>query len=388
MTLALGTPPPPTPRTASPHAVRGALAGLVLPLLLALGLVLVPSPTSAAGELSVATAVARQDGLVATVRGYVVGQPTATTTVVTSGFPNDYALALADSPSETDPADMLYVQVPTAFRSQWGLRSNPTLLGDRIYVTGTLSAYFSHPGLKSATSFAAAGSTPAPSPTPSPDPDDGNLDATYYASAVGKSGERLRDALHAIIDDHTALSYSAVWSALKATDEDPTNSNNVLLLYTGRSQSKSSNGGDPDEWNREQVWAKSHGGFGTATGPGTDLHHLRPTDGSQVGETPGNFVDGDSFEPRDAVKGDVARMVFYMAIRYEGDDGWPDLEVNDLVGNGSAPRLGRLSVLLDWNAQDPPSAFERRRNDVIQADYQGNRNPFIDHPEWANAIWN
>ncbi|WP_121253737.1 endonuclease [Nocardioides ferulae] len=400
MTTSLGTPPP---RTTPPRSRAGALAGLALSLLLALSVVLVPSPTSAAGELTVATAVARQDGSSATVRGYVVGQPTATSTVVTSGFPNDYALALADSPAETDTADMVYVQIPSAFRSQWGLRTNPGLLGDRIDVTGTLAAYFSHPGLKSATAFAPAGGSSDPEPEPEPGGGDGEYDSTYYASAIGKSGEQLRDALHAIIDDHTALSYSAVWGALRETDEDPANSSNVLLLYTGRSQSKTANGGDPDDWNREHVWAKSHGGFGTATGPGTDLHHLRPTDvsvngargnldfdegGSQVGEAPGNYADGDSFEPRDAVKGDVARMVFYMAIRYEGDDGWPDLEVNDLVGNGSAPRLGRLSVLLDWNAQDPPSAFEMRRNDVIHTDYQGNRNPFIDHPEWAHAIWN
>ncbi|MFJ3103616.1 endonuclease I family protein [Streptomyces sp. NPDC086835] len=227
-------------------------------------------------------------------------------------------------------------------------------------------------------------------------------DDTYYQDAIGRTGQDLKDSLHTIISNQTKLSYSQVWDALKATDEDPANSANVILLYTGRSQSKPSNGGDPDQWNREHTWAKSHGDFGTATGPGTDIHHLRPTDvsvnstrgnkdfdegGSQVGEAPGNYTDSDSFEPRDAVKGDVARMIFYMAVRYEGDDAFADLEVNDQVNNGSMPYHGRLSVLKQWNEQDPPDAFEKRRNQVIYDDFQHNRNPFVDHPEWVTAIW-
>ncbi len=171
----------------------------------------------------------------------------------------------------------------------------------------------------------------------------------------------------------TKLSYDQVWDALKDTDQDPANTSNVILLYTGRSQSKTTNGGGVNDWNREHVWAKSHGDFGTATGPGTDVHHLRPEDvtvnstrgnkdfdtgGTAVGEAPGNYTDADSWEPRDAVKGDVARMIMYMAIRYEGGDGCADLEMNNSVNNGSAPYLGKLSVLLQWNQQDPPDAFE------------------------------
>ncbi|MEI7032209.1 endonuclease I family protein [Streptomyces pratensis] len=228
------------------------------------------------------------------------------------------------------------------------------------------------------------------------------LDATYYQSAVGKTGAGLKAALHTIISEQTTLSYRQVWDALKATDEDPANSSNVILLYTGRSQSKNDNGGDADEWNREHVWAKSHGDFGTAPGPGTDVHHLRPTSvtvnsargnkdfdhgGGQLGQAPGNYTDHDSFEPRDAVKGDVARMVLYMAVRYEGNDSFADLEPNDRVGNGSAPKMGRLSVLKQWSRQDPPDTFEKRRNDVIFERFQHNRNPFVDHPEWVEAIW-
>ncbi|GAA2661931.1 endonuclease I family protein [Streptomyces vastus] len=227
-------------------------------------------------------------------------------------------------------------------------------------------------------------------------------DDTYYEGAIGKTGPALKDALHTIISDQTRISYSAVWNALKATDQDPNNGNNVILLYSGTSRSKSLNGGNTGNWNREHVWAQSHGDFGTSAGPGTDLHHLRPEDvqinsirgnkdfdngGSAVSGAAGNYTDSNSFEPRDAVKGDVARMILYMAVRYEGDDSWADLEPNDSVSNGSSPYHGRLSVLKQWNAEDPPSAFEENRNEIIYDTYQHNRNPFIDHPEWVEAIW-
>ncbi|MGP4084354.1 endonuclease I family protein [Streptomyces sp. KR55] len=227
-------------------------------------------------------------------------------------------------------------------------------------------------------------------------------DDTYYEDAIGKTGTALKDSLHTIISDQTTISYSAVWNALKVTDQDPNNSSNVILLYSGISRSKSLNGGSTGNWNREHVWAQSHGDFGTSAGPGTDLHHLRPEDvqlnsirgnkdfdngGSAVSNGGGSLTDSNSFEPRDAVKGDVARMILYMVVRYEGDDSWPDLEPNDSVSNGSVPYHGRLSVLKQWNDEDPPDAFEERRNELIYDSYQGNRNPFIDHPEWVEAIW-
>ncbi|OAB88456.1 ribonuclease [Janibacter melonis] len=225
---------------------------------------------------------------------------------------------------------------------------------------------------------------------------------TYYDGVEGLSGAQLRAALTELISDQRVLSYSQVWDGIKDVDEDPQDTSSVVLLYSGTSSPKSNNGGGVDNWNREHVWAKSHGDFGTTAGPGTDLHHLRPTDvtvnsargnldfdegGTQNQEAPGNHADGDSWEPRDADKGDVARMIFYMAVRYEGADGFADLEVNDRTGNGSAPYMGRLSVLKEWNEQDPPSAFEQRRNDRIHDGWQGNRNPFVDHPEWVESIF-
>ena len=230
----------------------------------------------------------------------------------------------------------------------------------------------------------------------------GQIPPGYYDSAAGLTGTPLKNALNDIISGHTELSYSAVKEALKSTDEDPNNSNNVILLYKGTSQSKSSFGGGANDWNREHVWAKSHGGFGNVAPAGTDLHHLRPTDAS-VNSSRGNkdfdiggnahseatecYTDSDSWEPRDEVKGDVARMLMYMAVRYEGELGEVDLELNDQVNNGSNPFHGKLSTLLNWHANDPVSTFEENRNNVIYSSYQSNRNPFIDHPEYVNLIW-
>lgn len=274
---------------------------------------------------TVTQAMANQDNSAKTVEGYIVGQPVSTTSVITSNFPNDYAFALADNPSATNIEEMIYVQIPSSFRTSFGLQSNPSLLGEKVKVTGTLTNYFSHAGIKNGTAFEQhQDGTQPPETDPDPEPETPSPDG-YYDDTNGKSGEQLKSALHDIIDDHTEISYSDVWEALRETDEDPSNSNNVLLLYTGRSQGKNENGGNADDWNREHVWAKSHGDFGTSMGPGTDLHHLRPTDasvnssrsnldfdegGNEHEEAAGNYYDSDSWEPRDSVKGDVARMIF------------------------------------------------------------------------------
>ena len=88
------------------------------------------------------------------------------------------------------------------------------------------------------------------------------------------------------------------------------------------------------------------------------------------------------------MKGDVARMIFYMTVRYEGDDSEPDLELTETLQRKSskAPLHARLSVLLEWHLNDPVDDIERRRSDIIYS-YQGNRNPFIDNPEYVGMIW-
>ncbi len=232
-----------------------------------------------------------------------------------------------------------------------------------------------------------------------------NVDDSYYESVRGLQKDELKEGLYNIIKGHKMFSYgSNINDIMKVTDADPYNEDNIILVYTG-SVSKNTT------FNKEHVWAKSHGDFGTTKGPGTDLHHLRPCyinlnstrgnlnfaeGGTEISNYPGNYINSSAgtFEPSDEFKGDVARMIFYMATRYEGTEvingvtyNFPDLEVVDYVNNGKEATIGLLSDLLKWNLEDPVSEYEINRNNIIYSDYQGNRNPFIDHPEFVNMIF-
>ncbi len=255
----------------------------------------------------------------------------------------------------------------------------------------------------------------------------GGIPSGYYDDATGKSGNELKAALHKIVSNHTKYPYTStstdVWDLLKITDEDPNDTSKVILLYTGRSQDKDyldhgaswdytqydgGNGTYGEAWNREHVWAKSHGFPDDSDTAYTDIHHLRPADrtvnssrnnkefdegGVADDEATGCYYDNDAWtwEPRDAVKGDVARMMFYMVVRYDpgyhSDNSTYDLELVDSTGNASdSPLFGKLSTLLTWHNDDPVDSWEQTRNDTIYI-LQGNRNPFIDHPEYADSLW-
>lgn len=232
----------------------------------------------------------------------------------------------------------------------------------------------------------------------------------YYATAEGKVGLELKQALHDIIDAHTVLPYSSsafdTHDALDALDEDPANTNNVLLIYSRRSEPKSS---WPD-WNREHLWPNSLG-LDDALPAYSDLHNLRACDlnvNSSRGneyydwsdtsspsylfpahpEAPECSSDTDSWEPPASVKGDIARSQFYMAVRYAGDSGEPDLELvqDTALINSSAAYMGRLSSLIEWHRLDPVDAAEQQRHEGVYG-YQNNRNPFVDHPEWVDAVF-
>ncbi|HLP45041.1 MAG TPA: endonuclease, partial [Candidatus Kapabacteria bacterium] len=100
----------------------------------------------------------------------------------------------------------------------------------------------------------------------------------YYDKAQGLVGPELKAVLHDIIKGNKKYEYGEIWDILTYTDEDPKNKDNVILIYSGWSKPKLTHGGGPSQWNREHVWAKSHGQFETVKGPGTDAHHLRPED--------------------------------------------------------------------------------------------------------------
>lgn len=228
----------------------------------------------------------------------------------------------------------------------------------------------------------------------------------YYDGTNDLTGDALKSALNNIIDNHTDYPYTSsstdTWDILKESDRDPNNPDNVILIYTGWSVNAAQEYNDNTGWSREHVWAKSHGFPSESQDAYRDAHHLRPCDitvnsargtkdfdngGSPHSEATECNTDSDSWEPRDAVKGDIARMMFYMATRYEGENGDPDLELVDYTGTSTdTPFFGKLSTLLQWNTEDPVDEFEQNRNEVVYS-YQGNRNPFVDHPEFVKAIY-
>lgn len=196
------------------------------------------------------------------------------------------------------------------------------------------------------------------------------LDA-YYQPAEGLYGDDLRNALDGILnEDVTRLSYDDLKTVLEESDEDPDNPDNIILIYTRESVQGE---WDFPNWNREHVWPQSM--FGSADAK-TDAHHVAPSDvdeNSARGSDPFSETEPGSYEPHDDVKGDVARMLFYMDARYD------NLSLSD---DPSGNEMGYLSELLEWHFEDPVDEFERQRNDVIFT-HQGNRNPFIDHPHLA-----
>jgi endonuclease I len=232
----------------------------------------------------------------------------------------------------------------------------------------------------------------------------------YYESSFGLVGDELKQELHNIIKNHTVFSYTTTKSILRESDEDPNNMENIILTYSGNSIDKFdfASSFEPDFWNREHVWPKSHGEF-SAGDPFevpaySDVHNLKPADhsmntyrGEKDFDNGGSVVfNGDietdclgttsTFEPRDDVKGDIARIILYGDVRYEGGDGEPNLAIQDGLTTYPNPQIGVLSTLLEWHEMDPPSPFEKRRNDVIFK-WQGNRNPFIDYPEFVDYIF-
>ena len=232
--------------------------------------------------------------------------------------------------------------------------------------------------------------------------------AAYYKNVdFTLTKDALMDALATtVIGSHTTyLDYTpGVWDVLKQADLDPTDNSKVVLIYgyndndgnyvTDRTRDKNLNGGtEGTDWNREHVYPR---GLGTPnlgdSGPGSDAHHLRPSDvkfnnqrgnklfaagSGNAGDVSGNWYPGDEW------KGDVARMMMYMYLRY----GSQCLPNNVAVGSAVASDSNMVALLLEWNADDPVSDLEIQRNNVV-ANNQGNRNPFIDNPYLATLIWN
>ncbi len=251
---------------------------------------------------------------------------------------------------------------------------------------------------------------------------------SYYDKITATQGNELLGQLHDLITTtHTKYtSYDGDCknsSTISRTDPGST-SGKVREFYSNADINASWGSGKVGTWNREHVWCQSlSNGMWGESGGGADLHHIRPVE-SGLNSTRGNIRFGDSgnyseakyykdterhnvalggyignssFEPIDEVKGDVARILFYVYTHYNTYSN----VYGTTNGNGRESYFGTLrftmvvnqkteqdaiSMLLDWNKNDPVDDVEQKRNDVVFG-IQGNRNPFIDHPEYADAIW-
>ncbi|XMB71611.1 endonuclease [Mycoplasmatota bacterium WC30] len=215
------------------------------------------------------------------------------------------------------------------------------------------------------------------------------IDMDYYEETINLKGDYLKVILNNILhEDFIPLLYGEARYILPVSDVDPNNSSNLMLIYTGDSVDSSWDSGLT--WNREHVWPQSRLGVSVSytddfPSKATDIHNLKPADPGENASRSNDYfsdVDGlDFYVPRDEVKGDVARILFYMSTMYT------DLTLDDDKDTLSAYKtMGMLSLLLEWNHSDPVDEFEMYRNEILYS-YQGNRNPYIDYPEYADLIW-
>ncbi|MEM0542753.1 endonuclease [Flavobacterium sp. j3] len=230
----------------------------------------------------------------------------------------------------------------------------------------------------------------------------------YYDSLEGKAGLDLKQAIQDIIANPTVVrahNYGDIESILKVADQNPLNSNQVWLMYVEQPRSKldfQETGINTGKWNREHIYPQSRGGFanGTDDTPDginvwlptnaddilaghADAHHLRAEDGPE-NTSRGNRDYGEYLGPvgtQGSWRGDVARSLFYMAVRYNALS-----VVNGNPSNTTVGQIGDLALLLQWNQTDPSDDFEMNRNNYIYT-WQVNRNPFIDYPSLADYVF-
>ena len=215
-----------------------------------------------------------------------------------------------------------------------------------------------------------------------------------YANLSAQSGNQLLNSLRNLMTDTHShkTSYDNCRDYADETDCDK-ESGNIITFYTSYATSYSAyNSGSG--WNREHVWPQSLGGF-TKSGPGSDLHHIRPTENrtnsNRGNKLYGNVSGGSTskgnlsglvggtynsnyFEPEDNVKGDVARICLYVYVRWGGDSSYACGNLTKVFQS--------IDVLLEWCELDPVDTWEMGRNEVVYG-IQGNRNVFIDYPELA-----
>ncbi len=226
----------------------------------------------------------------------------------------------------------------------------------------------------------------------------------YYSRAIGKKGAALKRALSEIIKENfDAKSYGEARYIINIADRDPLYPNDsVWCFYQEKTGKYEWDGGAT--WNREHTWAKSHGLLGgsdisnSTISAASDLHNLKaenPSVNSSKSNRDFAELEGDeefygthgdfAYAPMESARGDVARILMYMVLRWGDDNG---IYLIDGVGDSrySSTYQGSLTYLRKWNQNDPVDPFEVRRNNVIYQ-YQNNRNPFVDHPELVEYVF-
>lgn len=231
--------------------------------------------------------------------------------------------------------------------------------------------------------------------------------ADYYAPLdTSSNGATFRSKLDQLITEthKKKTSYDGLREVFKTSDADPNKSGNIIWFYSGTSVAFNGTFGST---NREHVWPKDGGkAFSATSDAGSDAHHLRPTEqnlnstrGSrQFGEVPTTasnivkqagstsyenlcYVADNVFYPGEGYRGATARILMYVETRW-GDE----FHLNFVLGQGKSKTIGDIETLMKWHYQEPPTAEEIRRNEAVYK-IQGNRNPFIDHPEFATKIY-
>lgn len=252
---------------------------------------------------------------------------------------------------------------------------------------------------------------------------DGNklleLNNSYYKSIAGAldSKDDFKKKLHALLEQShkNRLTYTpGCWDALKKADEDPNNSNNIICFYSNVSIPKNDKDGSSSAnvvWNREHLYPQSKGFKNNEAIAHNDIHHLRATEkkiNAKRGSDDFNDTQLQSLcgkEIADSIKGDIARAMLYMSVRYDADDYTSyeyngatytdsddlDLELTSSKGDNKKPYtgsyyLGDLYYLIKWNYEDPVSDAERKRNEIVYS-IQGNRNPFIDYNDFVAYLY-
>ncbi len=218
-----------------------------------------------------------------------------------------------------------------------------------------------------------------------------SIEEYYKNTDLTLTKNALKAELNTLVSNMTGVSYGDSRYMLLYTDEDIKNPGKLNGIYEGTLFDPVWDSGST--WNREHVWAcnrmqipgEQERPDNSTIGHTSDLHNLRVS-GPSINSSRGNkgfdnTTHGEFFFPNQNngvdYRGDVARILFYMYIRYNS------LNLDETVGNNT---IGKLSVLIKWANEDKPDEFEKRRNNRI-FEYQGNRNPFIDHPELVNQLF-